>query len=269
MTLFTCPICRHLLERDERRFVCEHSHSFDIARSGYVNLLPAHHRRSKQPGDSADMVSARRTFLNAGHYAPLAERIMESLSDQPGTHADLGCGEGYYANRMSEITDEIYGLDISKPAITACASTYKHIKVAVANVLHLPLAHGCFDSVSVIFAPFPEQVACLLKPQALVLRVTPGEHHLTELKSEIFEKPIPHRRGRTDYPDLTLARRHDLRYTMALDHDARSQLLAMTPMQYRMKRSLVSDARDSATRVESAGSTAVTAHFRLDIFRRD
>ena len=53
------------------------------------------------------MVAARRNFLNAGHYTPLAEHIKDSLSDQTDTHVDLGCSEGYYANRMSDMTDEI------------------------------------------------------------------------------------------------------------------------------------------------------------------
>lgn len=39
MSIFCCPSCQKPLCREERRLVCPAGHSFDVARSGYVNLL--------------------------------------------------------------------------------------------------------------------------------------------------------------------------------------------------------------------------------------
>ena len=59
MTLaLRCPVCRGRLERaaDGRAYACGAGHSFDVAADGHVNLLLSHQRRSRQPGDSREMV---------------------------------------------------------------------------------------------------------------------------------------------------------------------------------------------------------------------
>ena len=52
---------------------CTQGHSFDIARQGYVNLLPVQNKRSRDPGDSKTMIVARQEFLVAGFYQPIAD----------------------------------------------------------------------------------------------------------------------------------------------------------------------------------------------------
>ena len=50
--LFCCPLCGGALTRQEHRAVCPQGHSFDVARQGYVHLLPVNKMHSKLPGDS-------------------------------------------------------------------------------------------------------------------------------------------------------------------------------------------------------------------------
>ena len=45
---------------------CALGHSFDVAKEGHVNLMVG--RGSRATGDTAEMLAARRRFLNAGHY---------------------------------------------------------------------------------------------------------------------------------------------------------------------------------------------------------
>ena len=52
-----CPHEGGLLERVGGSLRCPDGHSFDIARQGYVNLLPVGQKASRQPGDSAATVS--------------------------------------------------------------------------------------------------------------------------------------------------------------------------------------------------------------------
>ena len=61
--LLRCPMDQQALREDGGRLCCDNGHSFDIARQGYVNLLGARDKRSRDPGDSKAMVSARRDFL--------------------------------------------------------------------------------------------------------------------------------------------------------------------------------------------------------------
>lgn len=84
---FSCPLCHQPLSREKNSYICPQRHQFDMAKEGYVNLLPVQHKRSRDPGDSAEMMQARRAFLDAGHYQPLRDAIVaqlrERLDDKP------------------------------------------------------------------------------------------------------------------------------------------------------------------------------------------
>jgi 23S rRNA (guanine745-N1)-methyltransferase len=85
------------LVREERRVVCARGHSFDVARSGYINLLQPQERRSKHPGDTAAAIAARRRLHDRGVTAPLARAIADLLAATPDDVVlDAGCGEGFY-----------------------------------------------------------------------------------------------------------------------------------------------------------------------------
>ena len=72
-SIFRCPICSRALRRRENALCCEAGHSFDIASQGYVHLLPPNRMHAKLPGDSKEMVAARRRFLDTGCYALFQE----------------------------------------------------------------------------------------------------------------------------------------------------------------------------------------------------
>ena len=69
-TPWRCPLCGGALQ-GENDLKCEKGHCFDRAREGYWHLLPVQSMRTKAPGDSKEMVAARRAFLNAGYYLSL------------------------------------------------------------------------------------------------------------------------------------------------------------------------------------------------------
>ena len=71
--LFCCPKCGLALEEKGNVTSCKNGHSFDRAKGGYYNLLLSN--KGGVHGDNKDMVLARRAFLGAGYYAPLAERV--------------------------------------------------------------------------------------------------------------------------------------------------------------------------------------------------
>lgn len=76
---YTCPLCHAPLSRSENSYICPQRHQFDLAKEGYVNLLPVQFKRSRDPGDSAEMMQARRAFLDGGYYQPLREAICSYL----------------------------------------------------------------------------------------------------------------------------------------------------------------------------------------------
>lgn len=51
-------------------------------------MLPVQNKRSRDPGDSKEMVAARRRFLNAGFYQPIAAAVGRTvLADLPSEGA--------------------------------------------------------------------------------------------------------------------------------------------------------------------------------------
>src|SRR5580698_7250378 len=134
--MLLCPVrnCHLPLAREERRVACPRGHSFDIARSGYINLLQPQDRRSRHPGDSPDAVAGRRRLNDLGVTKPLLREVADVAAGLPGDRVlDAGCGDGYYLGTLArEIGFEGHGVDISVPAIDAAARRYSNCEWIVA-----------------------------------------------------------------------------------------------------------------------------------------
>lgn len=183
-----CPVrgCRLALTRDGGRYVCTNAHSFDAARSGYVNLLQPQDRRSKDPGDTAAAVAARRSFLDRGHAAPIVDAIVRALPMRSGEALlDAGCGEGHHLAAFRAAYDvEACGVDISIPAIDAAARRYRDCFWVVANADRLlPWTDASFHALTSITARMnPPEFRRVLRPGGRLLVVIPGGDDLVELR---------------------------------------------------------------------------------------
>src|ERR1700732_3352907 len=135
--MLVCPIrgCHAPLKREERRVVCPQGHSFDVARSGYINLLQPQDRRSKHPGDTEAALAGRRRLHALGVTAPLLHGIAEMLAPSPGDSVlDAGCGDGFYLGSLARKAGfDAHGVDISVPAVDAAARRYPGCEWIVAN----------------------------------------------------------------------------------------------------------------------------------------
>lgn len=138
-----CPVCGLPLVKQDRSYVCENRHSFDIARQGYVNLLTVQQKHSLTPGDTREQVLSRRSFLEQGHYAPIADTLVDAAQRHgvSGEILDIGCGEGYYSTRLAHALGlPLTGLDISKEAVRCAAAKYKDARWLCATAAHIPVA---------------------------------------------------------------------------------------------------------------------------------
>ena len=149
-----CPICGNTLTQLDKRFVCENRHSFDIARQGYVHLLPVQQKHSIAPGDTREQVLSRRSFLEQGHYAPIAQALIAAAKkyEVSGEILDVGCGEGYYSTRIADRGYFVSGFDLSKEAVIAASKRATRQKCqsaffGVASVYELPLFDESADAV--------------------------------------------------------------------------------------------------------------------------
>src|SRR5699024_7835344 len=112
-----CPLDSLPLTHDGGCWRCEAGHSFDVARQGYIHMLPVHKKRTKNPGDSTDMVAARRRFLASGIYEPIARAVNQAVWEGLPPEAqvfclDAGCGEGYYLRELINSAAEGHKLSV-------------------------------------------------------------------------------------------------------------------------------------------------------------
>lgn len=274
-TSWHCPLCSADAPTDVEllqtasSFRCAAGHCFDIAREGYVNLLPVQQKKSLSPGDTLDSLRARRRFLTQGFYQPLRDALVTHLAS---THTviDLGCGEGYYSAAMAAVAAEVIALDIAKPAIRLAAKTYPALRCAVASVAAVPLPVACADVITSIFAPVPlAEMQRLLKPGGFAVVVTPAPAHLFAYREALFEQVRDHEPSK--FAEASRAHFHvisqsEIRYSIDLNQAALNDLLAMTPYAYKAspaRRQAVA-ARDTL-HTEAAFSVLVLTKPLLDL----
>jgi 23S rRNA (guanine745-N1)-methyltransferase len=245
-SLYACPVCQQALHCSENTLTCAQNHSFDRHKKGYVNLLMSQHKNSKAPGDNIDMVNGRREFLRAGHYQAFADAIVTLANEcQASTSehlsiVDAGCGEGFYTEQIQQAvnSDQVYGFDISKPAITAAAKD-KQIDWCVASSNRPPYLDSSFDLVVSVFSRVEREAFLrILKPAGYVLYAGPGNNHLHGLRSIIYDEVNDYSSDKHhDYfaEDFTLVKELSLQVPIKLDsHSSIMQLLSMTHHAHRI-----------------------------------
>lgn len=166
--------------------MCARGHSFDVARSGYLNLLQPQERRSKEPGDTAEAIAARRRLHDRGVTVPLLEGIAE-MADARAIDVvlDAGCGEGFYLGMLARrVGFAGHGVDISTRAIDAAARRYKECEWVVANAdRFLPYTDHSFSLVISITARMnAAEFQRVLRDDGRLLVAVPAPDDLIELR---------------------------------------------------------------------------------------
>ena len=165
-----CPLCGAPLAGDVS-LKCARNHSFDRAKEGYWHLLPVQSMRTKAPGDSKEMVAARRAFLNAGYYGIFGQAAGELCLEygQPAAPGaalhllDAGCGEGWYDRCIAQQFAkagrplQLAGFDIAKPAVRLAAKALPAARYAVASSFSQPVRTGWADLLLNCFSPFAQE----------------------------------------------------------------------------------------------------------------
>lgn len=267
-----CPHCHEPLESAERTLRCANNHSFDQARQGYWNLLLPQQKHSRDPGDNAEMIAARRDFLDRGFYAPLAQQVATKAAEltadtETPCLLDIGCGEGYYTARIAQALSDahIYGLDISKHAAKAACRRSKEIDWLVASSAQIPLAdHSCDLAVLIFSRLLPEEILRVLKPTGKLILVWPGTDHLLELRQRIYPQVNSHDSDPSSLLQengFITAAIEPVTFELNLDTaDKISALLEMTPHGKRSP-------REAREKLLAEGSLNVRCDFRMGIFQ--
>ena len=270
-----CPLDGKPLHSNGSAWRCANGHGFDIASQGHTHLLPVQNKRSRDPGDSKEMVACRRRFLDAGYYQPIAEAVRRAvLADtSPGVTLrclDAGCGEGYYLRQLAMPGDDerklaLIGLDISKWAVLSAAKQEKRIAWVVGSNANLPVLPRTLDRVLCLFGfPVYTEFSRVLKAGGLLVQVDAGADHLRQLREIIYPVLKP---GRVDEmpeaPGFTRLSGEAVGYSAEIaGQEAIADLLAMTPHLFRAS-------SEGKARVAALQSLAVAVDVRLTVYRRN
>ena len=310
MSLFICPLCQSTLQPADHTWRCDGSlnpkqttHPFDVARQGYVNLLPVQQKKSKAPGDSQQSIEARKRFLNAGHYQPLNDLICQKMTallmakkaslkqkNKPINWLDIGCGEGYYTQAMAQTgMDMLIAADISKPAVVELARTSKAlgrlwyqgaeeakedgtyaaaIYPLVTSAAHLPLRAHSIDGISSIFSPIlPEAFNEVLSDEGYLIIAKPDIGHLATMREALFDDVREHDSEKFLQelaPYFQLLETHHVSSSLNLSAEGLADLMTMTPYAYRAR----SDKRQALLAEVAAQPFATEAKFVIYILQK-
>lgn len=249
-----CPIDRQPLEKQEGTLRCSEGHSYDIARQGYVNLLLVQQKKSRSPGDSREMVEARRAFLDTGRYRPIADKLSKIVLDAVAQKRsisllDAGCGEGYYTDSLLKrllsgwpgSAVSMIGVDISRPAVLAATRRNRDTCWIVGTNRNLPVADNSVDIILSLFGyPQFEHFHALLKPGGVLVMADAGARHLLELRELLYEEVRPSREPSIEEAiaaGFQAGLAESLRFEMrAIGQDDLMHLARMTPHYYRAPR---------------------------------
>ncbi|HEY7454222.1 MAG TPA: methyltransferase domain-containing protein [Thermoleophilaceae bacterium] len=264
--LLRCPVCERDLERADGALRCGGGHSFDIARQGYVNLVPGN-------GDTAEMVEAREAFLGAGHFRKLTGALVEEALkvEAPGAVLDVGAGTGHHLAYVLAAPPERVGLalDTSTAALRRAARSHPRAAAVGADAWKpLPVDDGVAALVLSVFAPRnAAELARILAPGGTLVAVTPTTRHLAELVGPLGLLSVPDEKAdRLDDQlgaDFELTGRRTIEHSMFLTSEEMAQLVRMGPSSWHIDDDVL------AARLETLPDPhTVTASVTVSAYRR-
>jgi len=259
LNILRCPLCQGTLTRENRTLRCESCHCFDMAKEGYVNLLPPGKGKNARTGDEKDMLRARREFLSGGYYAPISDGIAallkKHLPSGETVLCDSGCGEGWHTLRYTGKLAETghapvlsVGFDASKYGAACGMKSARQAGISCdigadtdvqafffpGNLFSLPLADSSVSCVISMFAPLAaEENLRVLRPDGILLTAASGKEHLREMRQLLYTD-VHYSEKEPEYSGFVLADKDTIRYSVTLpDPDTIRNLFMMTPFYYK------------------------------------
>lgn len=260
--------CGLPLTRHDRTLSCPHGHTYDIARSGYINLLQPQDRRSLSAGDTKAAIDARARLLDAGVGRALVDQlvhIVDALSlRERAVVVDLGSGSGdaLAAVARNGSIDGI-GVDLSTAAAEHAARRFPALTWVVANAdRRLPLVDASVDLVLSVHARRnPAECARVLSPGSHLIVAVPAPDDLVELRAAVQGDRLERDRADALIEEhqalFALQSRASVRERRSFEREALLDLLSGT---YRGGR------RSTAARIDALATLEVTLASEIFVF---
>lgn len=247
-TAFACPICRENLTLVESSLKCENRHSFDLAKFGYVNLVP----QIKQSANyDKENFQNRQQILEAGFYQAILEVVSDLLSNSKNakTILDIGCGEGFYSRKLQERHPDktFYAFDISKDSVQIAAKSEPNWAVNwfVGDLARLPIKDASMDILLDIFSPANYgEFRRVLSKDGILIKVIPTENHLKEIRQKVQDQLTNKDYSNQDIKEhfqehFTILSSQTASLTKTITAEQLQALLSMTPLLFHVDQSKI------------------------------
>ena len=247
-TAFSCPICQDNLTLVESSLKCEHRHSFDLAKFGYINLAP----QIKQSANyDKENFQNRQQILEAGFYQDILEGVSDLLATNPSakTVLDIGCGEGFYSRKLQESHSDksFYAFDISKDSVQIAAKSEPNWAVNwfVGDLARLPIKDASMDILLDIFSPANYgEFRRVLSQNGILIKVVPTENHLREIRKIVQDQLTKKDYSNQDIKNhlqehFTILSSQIASLTKPITTEQRQALLSMTPLLFHVDQSKI------------------------------
>ena len=238
-TAFACPICQENLTLVESSLKCNNRHSFDLAKFGYVNLVP---QIKQSVNYDKENFQNRQQILEAGFYQAILEVVSDLLANSESTKTilDIGCGEGFYSRKLQESHPEktFYAFDISKDSVQIAAKSEPNWAVNwfVGDLARLPIKDASMDILLDIFSPANYgEFRRVLSKDGILIKIIPTKNHLKEIRQKVQDQLT-----NKDYSNQDIKEHFQERFTILSSQTASltktitanqlQALLSMTPL---------------------------------------
>lgn len=245
---FACPVCQENLTLVESSLKCDHRHSFDLAKFGYVNLAP----QIKQSANyDKENFQNRQQILEAGFYQAILEVVSDLLSNSKNakTILDIGCGEGFYSRKLQEAHPDktFYAFDISKDSVQIAAKSENNWAVNwfVGDLARLPIKDASMDILLDIFSPANYgEFRRVLSKDGILIKVIPTENHLKEIRQKVQDQLTNKDYSNQDIKNhfqehFTILSSQTASLTKTITADQLQALLSMTPLLFHIDQSKI------------------------------
>ncbi len=240
VSLLMCPLCQSSIIVNDQGLTCTSDHHFDISKKGYVNFL----QRKGDQDYNQTLYKARKNMIHLGLFDGIIETIKHIVDDELTAKPsiailDAGCGDGSLLSKLINSLMckqvHVFGIDLSKDAISLATSNESAISWMIADLAKLPIKPKAMDAIINILSPANyQQFRRVLKDDGLCIKVIPNTNHFKQLREHYqiqnlnenhATKAINHFKN-----NMHLFKEIKIEYDFKLNDEQQDLIQAMSPM---------------------------------------